>query len=90
MHKTSENGRLLGVSVLEVASRAQAAGRLFFRYKAGEVKERVRALNQALAAANYDATMTGVTLANGKVAVTELPPETAKPATPATGTAKAK
>jgi hypothetical protein len=79
---TSPDGKLTGIRVVEVQSRAEVTdGRLFFRYKAGEAKERTRALRQAVKAASYDAQIAGVALKDGKVSVKELPqaaPTTAK------------
>ena len=59
VHKMGDKG-LAAVEVVEVAQRAKATGRVFFRYKDGDVKSRDRALKQANRAAVYDANLAGL------------------------------
>jgi hypothetical protein len=56
---TDSKGRATNVRVVEVATRGEIQGRLFVRYKKGEDKERARAKNQAIRAAQADAKMIG-------------------------------
>jgi hypothetical protein len=58
---TKDNkGKATAISVVEVASRGDAEGRTFFRFKAGDTKGRERALNQAKRAAQYDSELLGL------------------------------
>lgn len=66
---TDSKGRATSVKVVEVQSRGELEGRLFLRYKKGEAKERERAKNQAIRAAQQDAKMIGY---KGDIEIEEL------------------
>lgn len=57
---TLDNGRLVGVRIVEVASRAKIAGKAFYRYQPENEKTRPRALKQVQDAAIYDLRMVGL------------------------------
>jgi hypothetical protein len=80
VHALDEAGRLKGVSVQEVAQRANASGALFVRYSAGDAKSRNRSLNQAKKSALYDGALAGVKVAEATLKVTELPDKEGKAA----------
>ena len=73
VHEVSDKGRLVAIKVVEVAKRADAAGRVFFRYKTDDAKSRARGLSQAVKAAAYDASVTGIKLVDNKVPFAPLP-----------------
>lgn len=55
-----EGNKLKSIQVKEVAKRADASGRAFYRYTVGDDKGRVRARNQAIRGAQYDAKVAGL------------------------------